>query len=267
VLAAGELLRFEQMLLHLRLALQTAQRGGTLAEWVRARGTAAAAFTLLGDPWAAWRLTAELAGTFQGLADQPRLETTARNNHCSTCLLLARMARAAGDPAAADEALAHAEASLRRMRELLALTRDSRGAAFADVNEADLALQQGGGARAIVLLRDAAEGAVARGLRGHARWLTLLEAEALVSVGDSEQALQRALPLIDQLGEGHGLAMRIRAHEVLHQACNATHEVAAARVHLAQAQALERQQRYCQLQVQSLHLRERLDLEHLYRFR
>lgn len=286
VVAAGETLRFDQMLAHLRIALQVAQRMGTLADWVRARGTAAAAFTLLGDPWAAQRLAAELAGTFQGLADQPRLETTARGNHCATSLVLARMARDAGDAVRAGEALAHAEASLARMRELVALTRDARGAAFADVHEAELALAQGGAARALSLLRGSGapgsppakapgeaasvgSAALARGLRGHARWLALLEGEALVAVGHPAQAQQLLAPLQHALGadSGQDFAMRVQLHSVLHRASLALHEHAAARTHLEAVQALERQLRYRQLQAQSAHLRERLELEHMYRYR
>jgi hypothetical protein len=249
------------------LALQAAQRLGSLAAWVRARGTAAAAFTLLGDPWAAQRLAAELAGIFQAVSDEPRLEATARTNHCGSCLVLARMAREVGDEATCAEALEHAEASLARLREIVAVTRDARGMAFADVNEAELALLQGGGARALKLLGDALPVVEAAGLRGHARWLRLTEAEALVAVGDCEQAVQRLEPQRLELGEGQEFAMRVRLHELLHRAHLGVQNCAAARQHLEQAQALERRQRYAQLHAQSAHLRERLELEHMYRYR
>jgi hypothetical protein len=266
VVAAGEVLRFAQSLAHLRLALQAAQRLGTLPAWVRARGTAAAAFALLGDPWAAQRLTAELAGTFQGLSDQPRLEATARSNHCAISLVLTRLAREAGDEVAATEALAHAQASLARMREIVAATGDSRGAAFTDVHEAELALQQGAGARALELLEGAAARARARGLHGHARWLTLAEGEACVSAGRVQASLECLAPLQAELGEAHEFAMRIQLHKVLHRAAVARQDMQAARAHLEQAWQFEQQQRYQQLRAQSEHLRLRLELEHMYRY-
>jgi hypothetical protein len=267
VVAAGEVLRFDQSLAHLQLAQRVAQRIGTLAAWVRARGSAAAAFTLLGDPWAARRLAAELAGIFQAVADQPRLEITARGNHCATCIGLARAAREVGDAATADEALAHAEASLARLRELVTATRDARGAAFADVNEAELVLLRGGAARALKLLRPALAAADSGGLRGHRHWLALTEAEALVAVGDAVLAIEKLAPLQAELGAAQEFAMRVRLHELLHRAYLATQETEAARAHLERAQALERQQRYAQLQAVSAHLRERLELEHMVRYR
>ena len=128
---------FEALRDHLQRMQAAAVRAGSLADFVRGRGTAANAFALLGDPWAGQRLLSELAGMFQAGSNDRRLEATVRNNHASACLQVARMARQGLDNAACEEALDHASASLERTREIALTLQDTRVAAFADVHQAD----------------------------------------------------------------------------------------------------------------------------------
>lgn len=267
VVAGGELARFDAMLGQVREMLGLAARSGGLPEYVRARGSAATAFALMGDPWAAQRLLGELAGLFQGGAGSPALEATVRGNHASVCLLIARLARAGGDEAAALEALEHAGSSIARSREVASLTGDRRVAAFADVHEAELALLQGRGAEALGALSDAIAQADARCLRAHARQLRLLDAEILLAAGEAAAARAHLEQVAGALGPQHELSVRIRTEALRHDVLLALGDPLAARAHLAAARTLEAERQYHQLRAQSQFLRTRLELEHLYRYR
>ena len=267
VVACGELARYDAMLAQVREMLGLAARSGGLPEYVRARGTAANAFALLGDPWAAQRLLGELAGLFQGGNGPAALEATVRGNHASVCLAVARLAAGGGDEAAAAEALDHAAASIARSREIAAAAGDSRIAAFADVHEAELALLRGRGAEAQGALAGAIAQAEARRLHAHARQLRLLDAEILLAAGEARAAQAQLERLAAMLGPQHELSVRIRSAALLHDVLLALEDPLGARVHLAAARTLETARLYHQLRAQSQFLRTRLELEHLYRYR
>jgi tetratricopeptide (TPR) repeat protein len=266
VVAAGELGRFEQALGHLQQMLSAASKG-SLDDYVRARGTAATCFALLGDPWAGQRLLSELLGLFQGLPSEALLEAVARNNHAGVCLLVARLARAAGD---ADECLAaldHAEASLERSRELARLTGDARLGAFVDVHASEAMLLRGDAAEAMAPLQAACDHAAAAGLPAHTRQLRVLLAEACIGAGEPERALRLLHDADGSLREGHELGLRIRCMQQLQHALEATGALAAALEQAARARALDQYRLHLQLRTQSRFLRMRLELEHLYRYR
>ena len=267
VVAAGELARYDQSISHLKLLLPLAARADSLTEFVRARGTAAGCFTLLGDPWAGQRLLSELVGLFQGGTPERRLEATVRTNHASVCLQIARLAQQGGDAAGADEALEHAGASLLRAREIAGETNDDRIAAFADVHAAELALLQREPATALRLLAGAVAHAEAAGLAAHARQLRLLEAEARLGSDDTAGAQAVLEALRQRLGEGHELGVRIRFHSQQQRVCLALGDAAGALDHQEQARVLAQYRQYRQARAQSLHLRTRLELEHMYRYR
>jgi hypothetical protein len=267
VVACGELARFDDMLAQVREIQGLATRAGGLPAYVRARGTAATAFALMGDPWAGQRLLGELAGLFQGGRGTPALEATVRGNHASMCLLIARGARAAGDASAAAEALEHAQVSVARAREVAEAVGDRRVAAFADVHEAELALLLGRGPEAPGRLDAAIAGADQRGLRAHARQLRLLDAEIRLACGDAAGALALLERVAAALGPQHELSVRIRCPAQLHDVRLALGDAAGARAALAAARALENERLYHQLRAQSQFLRTRLELEHLYRYR
>jgi tetratricopeptide (TPR) repeat protein len=267
VVAAGELGRFDQSIEHLQLLQSAAARSGSMTEFVRARGTTANCFALLGDPWAAQRLLSELLGMFQARSDELRLEATTRGNHASVCLQIARLARLAGDAAAADEALDHAQASIGRAREIAQTTGDARVLAFADVHAAELALLRGETDAALALLDGAVRRADAAGLLAHARLLRLLEAEVRVAGGDVASAHALLDHVAARIGEGHELALRLRLHTLLQQVLTAEGDASGALAQGEQARVLGRLRQYRQAQAQSRWLRVRLELEHMYRFR
>ncbi len=267
VVASAELARFDQSIEHLRLVQQAAARAGTHTDFVRGRGTMANCFALLGDPWAAQRLLAELVGQFQAGSPQPRLEATVRGNHASVCLQIARLARQGDDAAGCDEALEHARASIERTREIATILQDQRLDAFADVHAAELALLCGQHDSALTLLEGAVAHADAAGLWAHARQLRLLEAEALQSRGDSAAALGLLRAVGERLDGGHELGVRIRYHSQLQRVLAAQGDSVAALDHVERARSLAQFRQYRQARAQSRFLRARLELEHLYRFR
>lgn len=266
VVAAGELARFEQALGHLQQMLSAAARG-SLEDYVRARGTAATCFALLGDPWAGQRLLSELLGMFQGLPSEASLEAVARNNHAGVCMLVARLAREADDAAGCDEALDHAEASLERSRELVQLTGDPRLGAFVDVHASEVMLLRGRAAETLGSLQAAADHAAGAGLPAHTRQLRALLAEACLSAGEPERALRLLRDVAATLREGHELRLRIRCGQLQQAALAATGQLEQALAQAARARALEQHLLYHQLRTQSRFLRMRLELEHLYRYR
>jgi hypothetical protein len=267
VVAAGELARFDQAIEHLRLMLTAASRAGTLADFVRARGTAATLFALLGDPWAAQRLLSELAGMFQAGAGETRLEATVRNNHASVCLQIARLARQGSDAPACEDALEHAAASIERARELLPASIDARARAFANVHAAELALLRGEGDAALELLAGAIAHADAAQLWAHARQLRLFEAEAQLLRGDPAAARGHLALVAERLDDGHEIGARLRYHDHLHRAHLAQGDSAAALAEGERARQLAAYRQYRQSKAQSQHLRTRLELEHLHRYR
>jgi tetratricopeptide (TPR) repeat protein len=267
VVAAGELARFEQSIEHLQLVQQLAARAGSLADFVRGRGTMAACFALLGDPWAAQRLLAELVGQFQGGLPEQRLEATVRVNHAAVCLQIARLARQGSDSDGCEQALADARASIVRTRELAQALEDKRIGAFADVHAAELALLRGESDGALSLLEGAVAQADAAQLWAHARQLRLLEAEALQPRGDSVAALALLQAVGEHLRDGHEISVRIRWHSQLQRVLAAGGDNAAALDHFEQARTLAQYRQYRQARAQSRFLRARVELEHLYRFR
>lgn len=267
VVASAELARFDQSIEHLRLVQQAAARAGTHTDFMRGRGTMANCFALLGDPWAAQRLLAELVGQFQGGTLEPRLEATVRVNHASVCLQIARLARQGDDAAGCDEALEHARASIERTREIATLLQDPRIDAFADVHAAELALLRGEHDSALALLEGALAHADAAGLWAHARQLRLLEAEALQSRGDSSAAWALLQTVGERLDDGHELGARIRYHSQLQRVLAARGDSVGALAHFERARSLAQYRQYRQARAQSRFLRARLELEHLYRYR
>jgi hypothetical protein len=267
VVASAELARFDQSIEHLRLVQQAAARAGTHTDFMRGRGTMANCFALLGDPWAAQRLLAELVGQFQGGTLEPRLEATVRVNHASVCLQIARLARQGDDAAACDDALEQARASIERTREIATLLQDPRVDAFADVHAAELALLRGEHDSGLALLEGAVAHADAAGLWAHARQLRLLEAEALQSRGDSSAAWALLQTVGERLDDGHELGARIRYHSQLQRVLAARGDSVSALAHFERARSLAQYRQYRQARAQSRFLRARLELEHLYRYR
>jgi hypothetical protein len=267
VVAAGETLRFEQALPHLHAMLNLAKREGDLASYVRARGTAANCFALMGDPWAAQRLLAELAGFFMTSGNELVLEATVRGNLCATYLVIAQWARQAYDEPAAQEAMAHADTNVQRCRELAALTDAPRVRAFADVHAAEAAILRGEPAQALGLLTTALNAAHEAGLWAHVRALRLTQAEAALQAGDLAQAQQALEAVATRLDEGHEINSRIRYHRAMQWWHGDQAQLTLSQEQAQLALALERRRHYAQLQAQSKYLRTRLELEHLYRYR
>lgn len=265
VVAAAELARYEQALVHLQQMLSAAVRG-SFDDYVRARGTAATCFALLGDPWAAQRLQSELLGLFQGLPSESALEATVRNNHAACCLLIARMACDAGDAEGCSEALDHAEASIQRSGEIGALRGDERQRALTDIHASELALLRGNAAAALGPLQLALEKAAVAGLFAQERGLRVVLAEACIVAGQPGRAVQVAGQVDVALNAGHSLELRIRCCVALQQGHAALGDSAQALTHGARARALEQYRLYHQLRTQSRFLRTRLELEHLYRY-
>jgi hypothetical protein len=267
VIAAGELARFDQSIEHLQLVQSAAARAGSLADFVRGRGTAATCFALLGDPWAAQRVLSELMGLFQAGSPERKLESSLRINHVSVCLHIARLARQGGDEAACEEAIDHAAASLERAHEIARDSGDQRVAAFSDVHAAELSMLRGAPDAALALLVGVAAQADAAGLWAHARQLRLLEAEALLAHGDAAAARVQLDIVGARLNEGHEIASRIRYHGQMQRVLGANGEAAASLEQLEKARVLAQFRQYRQSLAQSRYLRVRLELEHMYRFR
>jgi hypothetical protein len=267
VVAAGELARFEQSLGHLQKMLAAASRGGSLEDYVRARGMAATCFALLGDAWAGQRLMSELLGLFQGLPGEAMLEASTRNNHTAICVRVARMAREGGDEAACAQAIEHAQASLQRSAELARLTGNARLSAFAALRANEVALLRGEAAAVAAQLQPAIEHADAAGLPAQVRLLRVVQAEAFNDVGAPDLALSSLGQVDAGLREGHQIGLRLRCVQQLQRACAATGAHAQALAHAERARQIEQGLLYRQLHAQSRFLRTRLELEHLYRYR
>lgn len=265
--ASGELARFDESLAHLQQMLSVATRGGSFESYVRARGTAATCFALLGDPWAGQRLLSELLGLFQGLPSEAPLETAVRNSHASVCLRIARMARDAGDTAGGADAIEHANASLERVREVVRLTGDERRRALADIYTAEMILLRGDAVESASRLQQSIAHAEAVGQPAHVRFLRVMQAEALSTAGEPARALALLREAAPSIREGHCLGLRIRCAQQLQRACTAVGDHEEALGHAARSRSLEQYLLYRQMHAQSRFLRSRLELEHLYRYR
>lgn len=265
--SCAELGLYDESLDRLRDLLGLASRLGELSYWVRARGSAASCFSLLGDVWAGERVLAELAGAFLGPDLETRLEATVRNNHVSVCLLLARAAQAAGEHAAAQQSLEAAAASLARCQEIAQRLADARVAAFLRVHELELALLRGEPMAPCNTLDETIAQADAGGLAAHARQLRLLHAELLLAAGQGDDALQQLQRVQALLRPGHELSSRIRVQQLLHLAWRRRAELQAAHTARDEAERLLAWRHFHQSQAQSRFVRVRLELEHLYRQR
>jgi tetratricopeptide (TPR) repeat protein len=267
VVASCETLRFDQALAHLQQMLASARRSGDLASYMKARGTAANCFALMGDPWAAQRLLAELAGFFMPGANELAIETTVRGNLCATYLIIARWAKLGQDSESMEEAMTHAETNAQRSVELAASARSPRSKAFADVHLADIAILRGQPRQALGLLSAAIHSAEQAGFWGHVRALRVMQAEAALDAGELHAAHQALKAVAANLNEGHEISSRIRYYRLM-QAWHTTQGQLAEAARQGQAAlALEERRTYAQFLAQSKYLRTRLELEHLYRYR
>jgi hypothetical protein len=264
VVASGELLQFERSLNSLRDLLSLSARMGKFSLWVRARGSAATCFALLGDLAAGRRVLAELAGAVHGPEIEPRYEATVRGNLASTCLMLARQARAAGDEAAAAEAIEDVDAAIARSKEIAAQLNDSRLAAFVRVHEAERALLAAPDASWLAPLQQAADAAAGAGLAGHVRQLHLLQAELMAACNQHEAAALHLRALRPQLRPGHELSSRIRLHQAHARVLAALGDLRAAWAERDEAERLQALRQLRQAQAQSRFVRHRLELEHLF---
>lgn len=265
VVAHGERADYDASIEALRQLLAQAARGDALRDQVRARGSMASCFALMGDPWAAQRVLADVASWLARLRGEPRIEATVQTNHAAIWIEIARLAFEGGDAEAVAQAIASAAAPLARAREIATELGDARVAAFADVHECELLLMRGDAARAQSILRDALARADDAGLSAHGRFLRQLQAEALLRDGEPEAALRALRASEARLGPGEDFTSRIRQLNLLHDACAALGDFAQALVHVEQARELERIRHWRRAAAASKHLRLRLELEHLYR--
>jgi tetratricopeptide (TPR) repeat protein len=265
VVAHGERGDYDASIEALRQLLAQAARGDSLRDQVRSRGSMASCFAMLGDPWAAQRVLAEVAQWLGRLSGETRLEATVQTNHAAIWIEIARQARDGGDAEALAQAIAAAAAPLARAREIAAELGDARVAAFADVHECETLLLQGEPARVKAIVRDALTRADDAGLSAHGRFLRQLQAEALLCDGEPEAALRMLRAVEARLGPGEDFTSRIRQLQLLYGACAALGDFAQALVHVEQARELERVRHWRRAAAASRHLRLRLELEHLYR--
>ncbi len=264
VVAAGELAQYEQSLEHLTELLGLASRLGGLAHYVRARGTAASAFFLLGDPWAAQRILSALTSEFDREHDELRLETTMRCNHASLCLQVARMARDADDPDASQQSLQDAQASLDRAVLAAQRLQDLRLVTFVQLHQIELSLLQGRHESAWAHLDKATVNARAAGLNAHWRHLELLRAELLLGRGAGLAALDVLDGLRRTETPGHELSERLLLRELEFRALQALGRDAAALKARVAFDQLHAYRAFRQARAQSALMRKRLELEHLF---
>jgi hypothetical protein len=264
VVAAGELAIYDESLERLRELLGLSTRLGGRAHAVRARGSAASAFALLGDVWASRRILASLALSFAGLEAELRLESTVRNNLASVNILVARMARGGGDDEAAHAALSDAETQIQRSADIARQLGDTRLSCFSRLHRIELGLLRDEPVAADGVLAESIRDAQAAGLWAHWRQLKLLEVEVLLCCGDAAQALAQLEPLGELCGDSHDLSSRIRLQQLRTRALRGLgllEQALAAHDQLSRLQAF---QSYRQAQAQSALMRTRLELEHLF---
>lgn len=230
---------------------------------LRAHGTAATVIILLGDPWAGARMLDGLVPAVRQAGGGRELEAAAQRNRAGCALILARLARDAGDPAARDAALRQAEAALAEEAALVARS-DARAADFVAEHRADLALLRGDVAGCHRVLDETASAGGAPPVPGRLRALQLLRVEARLLAGDAHGACALADAMVPSLRAGHEVAYRLRLaalradalaaagrHEAAAEARRA-HQRAVAAHHFAQTAALSRT------------ARQRLELEHVW---
>jgi hypothetical protein len=265
-LAEGELANYEDCFGRVREVLGLASRLGGLAYWVRARGTAASAFALLGDVWAAKRILTSLAKALAGEAQSLRLEATVRNNHASVCLQMARLARLGGEPQTSAEALSEARASVERACEIARELNDSRLVAFGRLHTVELDFLSAGSSVHVHRLDEAIHEAERDGLRAHWLQLVLLRAE----VARDARKADWNLPLLRAAEESHAgqaLAMRIKLYECVRDSFEHANDLPAARQWRIKAEELRNFQELRRVRAQSLLVSTRLELEHLFAHR
>lgn len=264
VVAAGELALYEESLQYLSELLTLSTRFGDLSHYVRARGTAASAFQLMGDLWAAQRVLAALSSEFDRPHTEQRLETTMRCNHASLCLLLARLARDAGANEAAQQALHDAEASVRRAITTAAELEDLRLVTFVRLHEVEFSMLQGQLDQAQSHLALALQHAQSAGLNAHWRHMQLLEAELLLVRGHAQQALEILADLQAAEHPTNELSTRVRLRDLQCRSLSALGQHAAA---LSARQAYDKLhgfRTFRQARAQSTLMRTRLEMEHLF---
>lgn len=265
VVAYGERAEYDASIEALRQLLGQAQRGDSLRDHVRARGSMAVCFTLMGDPWAGQRVLGELGQWLEKLPGESALEATVHNNHASIWLQIARSARDGGDAEARTDALVAAQATLQRARDLAGTLGDERVKAFADVHECEALLLAGDAPLVLKLVRDAMARADDAGLSAHGRFLRQLQAEAFIESNQPAAALRSLRALDARLGPGHDLTSRIRQLSLMYAACAAIGDYPQALVHIEQANELETMRAWRRAAAASKHLRLRLELEHVYK--
>ncbi|MEK8034706.1 hypothetical protein AACH06_28140 [Ideonella sp. DXS29W] len=264
VVAAGELARFEESLQWLSELLGLSSRLGSLSHYVRARGSAASAFLLLGDLWAAERVLGALACEFDRPHQEQRLETTMRCNHASLAFDLARMARDAGDVEAAQQSLDSAAASVERATRAAASLEDWRLITFVRLHQLELCLLQGRWDMAEEHLRAAKQDAEQAGLNAHWRHLQLLEAKWRLARGEARSALDLLDGLLHTELPTNELSTRIRLRDLRYRCLVALGEPIAALSARQSFDELSGLRAYRQAQAQSRLMRTRLEMEHLF---
>lgn len=264
--AYGELARYDEAINAVLAMFDLSDRTRSLRDTVRARGTAASCFALMGDPWAAYRLMSDVADQLSALPGESRIEATARINTASICLLAARMSRAADDRSGTQDMLDAAAESVERTSAIARELGDARIEAFAQVHACEAALLRGQFAATLPRVRAALEqlaGAQASHVRlpAQERWLRLFEAEILIEQGEAGQALQTVQPLVRQLGPNHELSARIRVLDLLARATAANGDAPRALTFRERFLALEQHRSARQLRAVSFHHRARADIE------
>jgi hypothetical protein len=265
VLSAGELAHFELSLERLPEMMTLASRRRDLVHWVRARGTAASALCLLGDPWAARRVLLHVRDCLAGAEGQQRFAPTVHNNLTSIELLVARMARDAGDPEAEASALERARAAATLAARVAAGSGEGRLQALAVGHALELDILSGNcRAETLAALAEPMAAAAARGQVAQLRHYLLLRAEAQLGVGAAEAAVPD-LQRVDALAhEGTELSMRIRVRQLLARAFRELGQWQAASLQACEAEGLGRVLSWRLASAQSTHSRIRLELEHLF---
>jgi tetratricopeptide (TPR) repeat protein len=259
--AYGELARYDDAIGAVLALFDLSDRTRSLRDVVRARGTAAACFALIGDPWAAHRLMSEVADQLGALRGESRVEATARVNTASICLLAARMARNADDRTGMQDMLDAAVESIERTSVIARELGDARIEAFAQVHACEAALLRGEFASTLPRVRAAVEQLSSVRLPAQERWLRLFETEILIEQGDATQALQTVQPLVRRLGPNHELSVRIRVLDLLARATAANGDAPRALTFRERYLALEQHRSARQLRAVSFHHRARADIE------
>lgn len=263
--SAGELASFELSLEGLPEMMTLANRRRDGLHWVRARGTAASVLSLLGDPWAARRVLVHLRDNLAGAAGDRRFEPTVHNNLASVELLVARMARDAGDAEALQAALERAKDAVDRATQVALDSGQARLEALAAVHRVELQVLGGsedpGTRRA---LDDFIDSIAASGQNSHLRQFLLLRAEARLAAGEPRAAVPDLERVQTLAHEGTELSTRVRARQLLARALRETGDWQGALTQASEGERLARTLGWRIACVNSTHARIRLELEHLF---